>query len=98
MPTPRRTFLKASAAATLGTLALPSIAAGQSDKKIRIAVVGGGFGRLFYWHLHPHAVVTAVTDLCEDRRKALAMTAPGIVAHESSRRGGVQLAVPQFDR
>ena len=42
-----------------------------SDKKIRIAVVGGGFGRCYYWHLHPNAVVTAVTDLREDRRKAL---------------------------
>ena len=42
--------------------------------------------------------------LLEDREpvidvyEALAMTVPGIVAHQSSRRSGEQLKVPQFDR
>ena len=43
----------------------------KSDKKIRMAIVGGGFGLCYYWHLHPNSVVTAVSDLREDRRKAL---------------------------
>ena len=33
-----------------------------------------------------------------DIYEAIAMTAPGIVAHESALQGGVQLDVPQFDR
>jgi len=33
-----------------------------------------------------------------DIYEALAMTAPGIVAHESSMNGGEQLKVPQFDQ
>ena len=43
----------------------------NSDKKIRMAIVGGGFGLSYYWHLHPNAIVSAVTDLREERRKAL---------------------------
>jgi predicted dehydrogenase len=41
------------------------------DAKIRIAVVGGGFGAAFHWHEHPNCVVTAVTDLRPDRRSRL---------------------------
>ena len=47
-----------------------------------------------------HEFVTA----CLDERKptvdiheALAYTVPGIIAHESSLKGGEQLAIPQFD-
>ncbi len=73
----RRDFLKAGALA--GTMAALSPAAFlrdasaalPSNKKIRIAVVGGGFGLCYFWHLHPNAVVTAVTDLREDRQKLL---------------------------
>src|SRR5438046_2749012 len=43
----------------------------QSDKKIRIGVVGGGFGSAFYWHLHPQCVVGAVSDLRPERLKHL---------------------------
>jgi len=70
----RRNFLKASTAVTVGGLSLSTVFAQSNvttDKKIRIAVVGGGFGLCYYWHLHPHGVVTAVTDLREDRRNAL---------------------------
>lgn len=42
-----------------------------SHKKIRIGVVGGGFGLQFYWDEHPNCVVEAVSDLRADRRKAL---------------------------
>jgi predicted dehydrogenase len=43
----------------------------ESTKKIRMAVVGGGFGAGFWWHEHPNCVVTGVTDLRENRRKVL---------------------------
>lgn len=42
-----------------------------SDKKIRIGVVGGNFGRAFHWHEHPNCVVEAVSDLIPERREAL---------------------------
>lgn len=39
--------------------------------KLRIGVVGGGFGSSFPWHLHPNCEVTAVADLRSDRRDKL---------------------------
>ncbi len=42
-----------------------------SDKKIRIGIVGGGFGASFFWHQHPNCIVEAVSDLQEERRKKL---------------------------
>jgi predicted dehydrogenase len=42
---------------------------GNSSKKIRMGVVGGGFGTYFPWHLDPNSTVEAITDLREDRRK-----------------------------
>lgn len=81
MKTTRREFLSRSTGSglALGVLSATGIAGFFSEastdlpsgKKIRIAVVGGGFGNCYYWHLHPNAVVTAVTDLREDRRKLL---------------------------
>ncbi|MFH1719684.1 MAG: Gfo/Idh/MocA family oxidoreductase [Planctomycetota bacterium] len=41
------------------------------DKKVRVGVVGGGFGASFQWHLHPNCVVHAVSDLRADRRDHL---------------------------
>ncbi|MEK7404747.1 MAG: Gfo/Idh/MocA family oxidoreductase [Acidobacteriota bacterium] len=58
MPT-RRELLFAGAA-------LPAAA-----RKIRLAVVGGGFGATFHWHEHPNCVVAAVADLRPDRRTRL---------------------------
>ncbi len=46
----------------------------MSAKKIRIGVVGGGFGRQFYWDEHPNCIVEAVSDLRADRCKALVDT------------------------
>jgi len=40
----------------------------KSDEKIRIGVVGGGFGASFFWHQHPNCIVEAVSDLQEERR------------------------------
>jgi hypothetical protein len=56
---------------------------------------GGSHGQL------SHEFVTAIL---EDRQplidvyEALAMTVPGIVAHQSSLKDGQRLSVPQFER
>ncbi|NLF71830.1 MAG: Gfo/Idh/MocA family oxidoreductase [Candidatus Anammoximicrobium sp.] len=72
----RRSFLECSGAAALvagGDLltrvgrAYPQ----ETDKTIRMAVVGGRFGATFHWHEHPRCVVTAVTDLYPERRERL---------------------------
>jgi len=44
----------------------------KSSKKVRIGIVGGGFGAAFQWHLDPGCIVEAVSDPREDRRKHLA--------------------------
>ena len=75
----RRNFLGASgvsaAAMALAAAAIPGKAApADSSRRVRIGVVGGGFGRRFYWHEHPNCSVDAVTDLRPDRRQALQET------------------------
>jgi len=50
------------------------LAGPRSTKKLRVCVVGGGFGRSFYWHEHPDCEVTAVSELRDDRRKLLIET------------------------
>ena len=75
MPT-RREFLNASAlgvsAAAQTVFSQPAQSApAHSGKKVRLAVVGGGFGASFYWHEHPNCIVTAVTDLYAARRQRL---------------------------
>jgi predicted dehydrogenase len=72
----RRDFLSAAGAATLaGSFGLKAAVSAQaelgSDRKIRIGVVGGGFGASFQWHLDPNCIVEAVSDLREDRRAHL---------------------------
>jgi len=42
-----------------------------SDRRIRIGVVGGGFGSSWQWHKHPNCTVAAVSDLQPDRRNHL---------------------------
>jgi predicted dehydrogenase len=46
----------------------------KSAKKIRIGVLGGGFGGSFQWHEHPNSIVEAVSDLRPERRDALMRT------------------------
>jgi predicted dehydrogenase len=79
----RRDFLARSGAAALGIALSPGSERSRlsrikvprrSNKKIRIGVVGGGFGCDFYWHEHPGCSVEAVSDLRPDRRKRLADT------------------------
>lgn len=71
----RRTFLAGSAVSTAGLMAstLQAQAATEpsTGRRIRMGVVGGGFGAAFPWHEHPDAVVTGVSDLLEDRRNHL---------------------------
>src|SRR5690606_4454085 len=55
-------------------LVLAASTAVAADKKLRIGVVGGGFGTSFQFHEHPNCVVEAVSDLREDRRARLAKT------------------------
>ncbi len=71
--TTRRQLLKESGIALAG-LSLPlssSLAVNPGNRKIRIGVVGGGFGCAFQWHEHPDCVVHAVSDLRPERRKRL---------------------------
>ncbi len=74
----RREFVRrvgsAALAATMGSEALARAYANPGKKKVRIGVVGGGFGCAFYWHEHPDCIVQAVSDLREDRRQRLVKT------------------------
>ena len=67
----RREFLGATGAALLGAAAVPAAAQLDPDRRIRIGVVGGGFGSSFQWHLDPNCVVEAVSDLRPGRRAHL---------------------------
>lgn len=70
----RRKFLTMTGmAATAFTMALHFAFArsSQSNKKIRIAIVGGWFGASFNFHEHPNCIVEAVSDLRQDRRDRL---------------------------
>ncbi len=67
----RREFVTAAGAAAI----LPSLASTSATRpraKVRLAVVGGGFGARHHWHEHPDCEVTAVSDLVESRQQALA--------------------------
>ena len=71
----RRKFLS-TAGITAATLAVSLRFAfaeetASSDHKIRIGIVGGGFGRDFFFHEHPQCTVEAVSDLRTDRRELL---------------------------
>ncbi len=76
-PISRRDFLKAAGAAVVATSvglsagAAPASADLDPARKIRVGVVGGGFGAAFQWHLDPNCIVEAVSDLRPDRRAYL---------------------------
>ncbi len=69
----RRGFIKRSGYALAGTMLASQgvLAVNTTPQKVRIGVVGGGFGTSFQWHEHPDCVVQAVSDLRQDRRKRL---------------------------
>ncbi len=78
----RRTFIVGTSSVALtamqATFAFPT-----PNKKIRIGIVGGGFGCSFYWHEHPNCVVAAVSDLRADRRDRLVKTYQCDTVYES---------------
>lgn len=70
----RRKFLSTASIAATGLAVAPRFTfAGEptSDRKVRIGIVGGGFGAGFYFHEHPNCIVEAVSDLRRDRRERL---------------------------
>src|SRR5437762_316867 len=70
----RRNFFQGpaglAAAATLLDAAKAQTGSG-GGKRLKIGVVGGGFGSSFQWHLHPDCTVAAVCDLRPDRLQRL---------------------------
>ena len=66
----RRDFLQTGGIALTASLAAGAWAAPRTEK-LRIGVVGGGFGAAFHWHQDPDCVVAAVSDLRPDRREHL---------------------------
>lgn len=68
----RRRFIKGSTAlAGAVTFYNPVNAIDLVEKKIKMGIVGGGFGTSFQWHEHPNCIVEAVSDLRPERNKAL---------------------------
>jgi predicted dehydrogenase len=45
-----------------------------NSNRIKIGIVGGGFGATFQWHLHPRCEVAAICDLRDDRLAVLEKT------------------------
>jgi predicted dehydrogenase len=60
-----------------------AFAADRPRRRIRIGVIGGGFGRSFCWHEHPDCTVEAVSDLIPDRRRMLMKTYACAKSYES---------------
>jgi predicted dehydrogenase len=70
----RRKFLNMTGVVAAGMAVSPRFALAEelsSDRKIRIGIIGGGFGTSFYFHEHPNSIVEAVSDLRADRREIL---------------------------
>jgi predicted dehydrogenase len=72
----RRDLLFGAGGLLLGQKLAAGTSAGRpaplgTSRKIRLAVIGGGFGADFSFHEHPNCVVAAVSDLRADRRKRL---------------------------
>ncbi|CAL1519056.1 Gfo/Idh/MocA family oxidoreductase [Chitinophaga sp. MM2321] len=70
----RRKFISMAGISAAALMVAPRFAfAGQqgNDRKIRIGIIGGGFGAGFFFHEHPNCIVEAVSDLRTDRRNLL---------------------------
>ena len=81
----RRKFVSMVGLASAGLAFSPRFAFANAtgDRKIRMAIVGGGFGSSFYFHQHPDCIVEAVSDLREDRRVNLMKTYACSKSYES---------------
>lgn len=79
----RRGFLGLSAATALGAASTLTAQTSSAERRIRMGVVGGGFGSCFPWHEHPDAVVAGVSDLLTDRRAYLQKVFKCETAYES---------------
>jgi len=64
----RRGALKKITASSSLLLAAPSqlLPGPRANNKVRMGVVGGGFGASFHWHEHPDSEVVAVAELRQD--------------------------------
>ena len=72
----RRSFIEKTGQAVIAGSLIGTATAKPlvSDRKIRMGIVGGGFGSTFQWHEDPNCVVHAVSDLRNDRRDKLMKT------------------------
>ncbi|MEI7956641.1 MAG: Gfo/Idh/MocA family oxidoreductase [Verrucomicrobiota bacterium] len=70
----RREFIATiSAAAGSGLLAAP-VFTQSPERRLRVGIVGGGFGLSFQFYEHPNCMVEAVSDLRPERRASLKQT------------------------
>ena len=53
------------------------------EKRVRMGLVGGGFGASFQWHLEPDCQVTAVCDPSEEALERLSSQHPGAESYRS---------------
>ena len=70
----RREFLNKAGIAATALSVSPDLAFAtgyNSDRKVRVGIVGGRFGASFHFHEHPNCIVEAVSDLRTDRRQHL---------------------------
>ena len=73
----RRIFIKSAGMGTAAIALSPNVVFPQRKggmKKVRIGIIGGGFGLSFQFHEHPDCIVEAVSDLDPERRDALMKT------------------------
>ncbi|MFA6702121.1 MAG: Gfo/Idh/MocA family oxidoreductase [Dysgonamonadaceae bacterium] len=73
----RRIFIKKAGMGTAAIALSPTVVFPQRKggmKKVRIGIIGGGFGLGFQFHEHPDCIVEAVSDLDPVRRDALMKT------------------------
>ncbi len=72
--TSRRKFIGKTSAMVAALAIAPRYAFNKEQdksRKIRLGIVGGGFGTSFYFHEHPDCIVEAVSDLRPERRELL---------------------------
>lgn len=82
----RRKFISMAGIGATALAIAPRYTFGEipnSDRKIRVGIIGGGFGASFHFHEHPNCIVEAVSDLRVDRREILMKTYKCSKSYES---------------